>query len=150
MKEKAPETPVKGRKEKAVETPEKEKEKEKSLAVWMKSVVVGGSFGIKKGSTSSKGATRKRGPVDYAPTATGFRRHTASVTAALGYHPLKLVWNDGNPHGPGAGPDVCQDSSTSSAAWGIREGLRPYALTRLIIHSPCIQQIPSTARTSSR
>ena len=147
MKEKAPETPVRGRKEKAVETPENEKDK--SLAAWVKSVVVGGSFGIKKGSTSSKGAARKRGPVDYAPTATGFRRHTASVTAALGYHPLKLVWNDGNPHGPGAGPDVFHDSSTSSDAWGGRDGLRPQALTSLIIDSPSLQQIPSTARTSS-
>ena len=73
MKQKAPETPLKGRKEKAVETPEKEKEKDKSLAALVKSVVVGGSFGIKKGCTSSKGASRKRGPLDYPPKATGLR-----------------------------------------------------------------------------
>ena len=64
---------------------------------------------------------------------------TAGVTAALGYHALKHVWNDGNPHGPGAGPDVFHDSSTSSDAWGGRDGLRPQALTSLIIDSTSLQ-----------
>ena len=72
-KEKVPEPPVKGKKEKAAETPEKEKEKDKSLAAWVKSVVVGASFGITKGCKSSKGASRKRGPLDYAPKAIGLR-----------------------------------------------------------------------------
>ena len=60
MEEKAPETPVKERREKAVETPEKEKEKDKSLAALVKSVVVGGSFGIMKGDDNQPSGRNQR------------------------------------------------------------------------------------------
>ena len=66
-------------------------------------------------------------PVAPALRARRQRRRAAPSTLSVGVVAITSTC------GPGPGPDAFHDTSTSSDAWGSREGLRPQALTSLIL-----------------